>query len=194
MTNILTKRREPYKFMLIVGIVGIVFLFMTLSVLYIMRKSAADWESFRIPVIFWGSTAVIMFSSLSLQQANICFRQEHFAQYRWLTGITLGSGIIFIVTQLFGWWQLTNEGISMKTPAGAFLFMMTGLHILHIIGGIIFLLIAFIHAIKRPDYVDAFVYSVNPPNQLRLQLVTIYWHFVDALWLYLFLFLIFNQN
>lgn len=180
--------------MLIVGIAGIIFLFMTISVLYIMRKTGTDWISFQMPVIFWGSTAVILFSSFSLHHANICFREEHFAQYRWLTGITLGSGIIFIGTQLFGWWQLTTNGVGLKTPAGAFLYMMTGLHILHIVGGIIFLFIAFIHAVKRREYVDSFVYSVNPPNQLRLQLVTIYWHFVDALWIYLFFFLLYHQG
>jgi cytochrome c oxidase subunit III len=180
--------------MLIVGIVGIVFLFLMLSLLYVLRKSAADWVSFHIPLVFWISTSMILLSSITLRQANICFKQEHFRQYRWLTGITLALGMLFICTQLMGWWQLTQEGIGMKTPAGAFLYMLTGLHILHIVGGIIFLLIAFVHAMKRPQYVDSFVYSVNPPTQLRLQLGTLYWHFVDGLWIYLFLFLLYHQR
>jgi cytochrome c oxidase subunit 3 len=194
MSNILTKRREPFKFMLIVGIVGIVFLFLTLSFLYILRKASTDWISFHIPPVFWVSTGLILLSSCTLYQANICFRRERFRQYRWLTGVTLTLGVLFIGTQLVGWWQLTSEGIGMKTPAGAFLFMLTGLHILHILGGIIFLSVAFVHAMKRPEYVDLFVYSVNPPNQLRLQLGSIYWHFVDGLWIYLFVFLLYHQG
>jgi cytochrome c oxidase subunit III len=194
MSNILTKRREPFKFMLVVGITGIIFLFLTLSLLYILRKSGTDWVSFHIPPIFWVSTGMIVLSSITLRQATVCFKQEHFRQYRWMTGITLILGVLFICTQLIGWWQLTQEGIGMQTPAGAFLFMLTGLHILHILGGIVFLLIAFVHAVKRPQYVDAFVYSVNPPNQLRLQLGSIYWHFVDGLWIYLFIFLLYHQG
>lgn len=180
--------------MLMVGIVGIVFLFLTLSLLYILRKSSTDWISFHIPLIFWVSTGMIVLSSITLHLANICFKQEYFRRYRWLTGATLTLGVLFICTQLIGWWQLTREGIGMKTPAGAFLYMLTGLHILHILGGIIFLFVAFVHAVKRPEYVDSFVYSVNPPNLLRLQLGTLYWHFVDGLWIYLFLFLLYHQR
>ena len=194
MSNILTRRREPFRFMLIVGIVGIVFLFLTISLLYVLRKSGTDWVAFHIPAIFWVSTSMILLSSITLHQANVCFKREYFRQYRRLTGLTLSLGILFICTQLVGWWQLTREGIGMKTPAGAFLYMLTGLHILHILGGIIFLSVAFVHAVKRPEYVDSFVYSVNPPNQLRLQLGTLYWHFVDGLWIYLFLFLLYHQG
>lgn len=194
MSNILTKRREPFRFMLIVGIVGIVFLFLTLSLLYMLRKSGTDWVAFHIPAIFWVSTGMILLSSVTLHLANNCFKQEHFRWYRWLTGTTLTLGVLFICTQLAGWWQLTREGIGMKTPAGAFLYMLTGLHILHILGGIIFLSVAFVQAVKRSEYVDAFVYSVNPPNLLRLQLGTLYWHFVDGLWIYLFLFLLYHQG
>ncbi|QHT69544.1 heme-copper oxidase subunit III [Rhodocytophaga rosea] len=194
MSNILTRRREPFRFMLIVGIVGIVFLFLTLSLLYLLRKSSTDWVAFHIPLIFWVSTGMILLSSITLHQAIIYFKREHFRRYRWSMGITLLLGVLFICTQLLGWWQLTSEGIGMKTPAGAFLYMLTGLHILHILGGIVFLSVAFVHAVKRPQYVDSFVYSVNPPNLLRLQLGTVYWHFVDGLWIYLFLFLLYHQG
>jgi cytochrome c oxidase subunit 3 len=195
MIKLLTKRREPFKFMLGVGIFGIVFIFLALSFIYVMRKSSADWVNFKLPAIFWVSTAFIVLSSLSLNGANKAFKREEFSSYKWLTGCTLTLGILFIITQLIGWQQLVKMGVIMRNnPAGAFLYVLSGLHILHIIGGIVFLSIAFIDAIKRTTYVDAFVYSINPPNQLRLKLVTIYWHFVDILWIYLFLFFLYHHS
>ena len=78
--------------------------------------------------------------------------------------------------------------------AGAFLYTLSGLHILHILGGIIYLGVTFSHALKRVTYVDSFVYSVNPPTQLKLQMVSIYWHFIDILWIYLFVFLLYHHG
>lgn len=177
-----------------VGIASIIFLFGTLSFLYIIRKSGSDWLVFKLPFIFWWSTVIIIGSSLSLQIAHYYLRKDHFLAYKWFTGITLFLGMVFIITQLIGWRQLILEGISMGKPSGAFLFMLSGLHILHIAGGIILLCMVFISVLKRTRYVDIFVYSVNPPNQLKLKLVSIYWHFVDILWLYLFLFLLYHHN
>jgi cytochrome c oxidase subunit 3 len=180
--------------MLMAGIASIIFLFGTLSFLYIIRKAGRDWVVFQLPDIFWWSTAVIICSSLSLQMALHFLRKDKFIAYKWLTGGTLFLGIIFICTQLVGWHQVVVKGISLASPAGAFLFMLSGLHILHIVGGLVFLFMAFLNVLKRPRYVDAFVYSVNPPNQLKLRLVSMYWHFVDVLWLYLFLFLLYHHN
>lgn len=181
--------------MLGVGILGIIFIFLALSSIYVMRKTNADWVNFKLPSIFWLSTAFIIFSSLSLNGANNAFKREEFSSYKWLTGCTLTLGILFIITQLIGWQQLVKRGVIMgDNPAGAFLYVISGLHILHIIGGIIFLSMAFIDAIKRTTYVESFVYSINPPNRLRLQLVTIYWHFVDILWIYLFVFFLYHHS
>jgi cytochrome c oxidase subunit 3 len=81
-----------------------------------------------------------------------------------------------------------------NNTAGAFLYVITGVHLLHILGGLFLLVITLVNAVRRTTYVDAFVYSVNPPNQLKLKLVTVYWHFVDALWVYLFLFFLYHHH
>lgn len=194
MIKLLTKRREPFRFMLFVGIGGIILIFLALSFIYVLRKSSADWVNFKLPTIFWASTIIIAVSSLTLNGANRAFKKEQFSDYRWLIGATLSLGVLFIITQLVGWRQMIKMGIILRSnPSGAFLYIISGLHILHIIGGIVFLAIAFTDAIKRTKYVDAFVYSINPPNRLRLQLITIYWHFVDILWIYLFLFFLYHH-
>jgi cytochrome c oxidase subunit 3 len=87
-----------------------------------------------------------------------------------------------------------EQGSGMENnPSAGFVYVLTGLHIVHIIGGLVFMAVLLFKSYKNKSYVDSFIYSVNPPNQLRLKLMTTYWHFVDALWLYLFLFLLYHQ-
>ncbi len=130
-----------------------------------------------------------------MQAATKAFKKDQFYRYKWLMGATLGLGAAFIITQVLGWKQIFNAGFGMhNSVAGAFLYTLSGVHIVHIAGGIIYMAVTLSGALKRASYVDSFVYSVNPPTQLRLQLVSIYWHFVDALWLYLFLFLLYQHS
>jgi cytochrome c oxidase subunit 3 len=104
--------------------------------------------------------------------------------------MTLTLGFTFITMQCMGWSQLIEAGITLsRSPAGSFVYLLSGLHMLHILGGLIFLVVIFIESLRRTSYVDSFVYSVNPPNQLKIKLATMYWHFVDILWLCIFLFL-----
>lgn len=195
MSGNITKRREPHTFMLGIVMVSIIILFFSLSFLYLLRKSGANWNNFRLPDIFWVSTVIILFSSGTLYSSIVAFKKDKFTAYKWLTGLTLLLGVAFISTQIMGWRQLFDTGIAMhNSVAGAFLYTLSGLHILHILGGIIYLAIIFSSALKRVTYVDAFVYSVNPPTRLRLQLVSIYWHFIDALWIYLFIFLLYHHG
>ena len=105
-------------------------------------------------------------------------------------GTTLTLGICFIIMQLFGWKELfeLNANSAIRTSRG-FIIIISGLHILHIVVGLIFLIKIFIESLKRLSYVESFVYSVNPPNQLKVNLIVFYWHFVDILWVILFLYL-----
>lgn len=183
------RRREPYNFMLGLGIFGMSLMFFILTMLYLQRQARPDWVHFEMPSAFWVSTALILASSFTLHAANLSLRQEAFAFYRLWISLTLGLGLAFIGMQLWGWALLQAQGITLqKSISGAFLFVISGLHIAHLLGGIWFLAVAWVEAFRYRKYVDSFIYSVNPPNQLRIRLITKYWHFVDALWLYLFCF------
>jgi cytochrome c oxidase subunit 3 len=176
--------------MLLLGIFGSVLFFLMLTLVYLSRKSASDWMNFRLPGVFWLSTLIILLSSFSLHQAILAFRREQFFLYRIQVAMTLTLGFTFITMQCMGWSQLIEAGITLsRSPAGSFVYLLSGLHMLHILGGLIFLVVIFIESLRRTSYVDSFVYSVNPPNQLKIKLATMYWHFVDILWLCIFLFL-----
>jgi cytochrome c oxidase subunit 3 len=187
--NFFTKRREPLTFLLWTGIIGIVIIFLVLSLLYFIRKPLSEEVSVKIPWFFWISTLAISVSSITLLTASRAFKQELFKRYTSLLGITLFLGFLFVIMQLLGWREMFASGIFIdKNKVGAFIYILSGLHIAHVMGGLFFVSVAFREALKQHNYVDAFVYTVNPPNQLKLKLLSIYWHFIDILWLYLFLF------
>jgi len=191
----LFKRREPFSFMLWLGIFGMALVFVALTFVYFSQKGRSDWEYFPMPLAFWLSTFLIIASSITLHLAKQKFKYEQFIHYRILMAATLVLGSLFVLVQILGWRNLVQMNIYLNgSPSGSFLYLLSGLHIVHILGGLFFLMIVFVESIKKPSYVDSFIYSVNPPNQLRLKLITIYWHFVDVLWLYLFIFLLINQS
>ncbi|CCH56962.1 cytochrome c oxidase, subunit III [Fibrisoma limi BUZ 3] len=191
MSNFFTKRREPFRFMVWLGIAGSVMLFTVLLAAYIIRSSGPNWANVKLPNVFLVSTIAIAVSSLTLNNANRAFRQERFDTYRTYMTTTLVLGTIFILLQGWGWRQMVLAGVEMQgNPAAGFVYMISGLHLLHIFIGLIYLVIVLVEAWRRRPYIDSFVYSVNPPNQLKIKLVTLYWHFVDILWLGLFIFLL----
>ncbi|AYQ36176.1 heme-copper oxidase subunit III [Runella sp. SP2] len=182
--------------MLWLGLAGSLFLFTLLLGVYVMRKSVGvHWTDVPLPSLFWVSTCLIIASSVTLHGANLALQKDQFPKFRTFIGATLGLGILFVILQFLGWVQLIQAGIStVNNPSVGFIYLLSGLHILHIVIGVAVLAWAVYQSIKNHSYVDAFVFSVNPPNQLKIKLITIYWHFVDVLWLYVFGFLLYHHG
>ena len=191
----LTKRREPFAFMLYLAMVGSALLFLFLIFVFITKESRNQDIPIKIPGMFWASTFVILASSATLYWANKAFRQERFRSYRLNISLTLIAGIFFIILQGLGWRKMLLAGITMSNNTGGmFIYILSGLHIAHTLGGLIALAFANRDAFQRMEYVDAYVYSVNPPNQLKIKLITLYWHFIDILWIALFMFLLYHAS
>lgn len=191
----LFRRREPFTFMLYLAIFGSSLLFLFILLVF-LRKEWVN-QDIQVPLlpIFWVSTGLIVLSSFLLQDVRQSFRQEQFLRYRRGLIIVNALGVGFMATQLYGWKLLFDLQITMANDTGgSFLYILSGLHVVHTAGGLIALAIALRDAYRHRQYIDSFVYSVNPPNQLRLKLISIYWHFVDLLWVFLFLFLAFHAR
>lgn len=188
------NRREPYNFMLNLGIFSIGLFFLVLSFLYFIQVRKTLGANFHLPKIFWVSSFAILLSSFTFHRAIHSLKAELFFSFRLLLGVTMILGFVFVILQLFGWRELLLSGIYLqKSLPAAYLYLISGLHILHIIGGLFFLISLFFDTLKHTSYVDAFVYSVNPPNQLRIRLIAKYWHFVDILWICLFLLFVYHH-
>jgi len=175
------NRIHPYKFTLWIGLAGIVMMFAGLTSAYIVKRNLANWITFELPKIFWYSTAVIICSSLTVIISRNFFRQREMKQYRLWLGVTLLLGISFVYMQYIGFRQLWYQGITLtRSVSFSFLYIIVGLHALHVIAGVIALTIVLAKAfsIKRKNY-----------SPVSIDMMNTYWHFVDLLWIYLLIFL-----
>lgn len=175
------KRIHPHKFTLWVAIGSIVMMFAGLTSAFIVKSNQTNWVPVEIPKVFWISTAVIIISSLTVQMALRSFKQREMNQYRGLIGLTVLLGVAFIVLQWLGFQDLWAQRVTFKgAGAGQFLYVIFGLHAIHVIGGVIALIVMFI---------KAFAGSVKLYSSVPVEVAAIYWHFVDVLWIYLLIFL-----
>jgi cytochrome c oxidase subunit III len=176
------KRIHPHKFTMWVAIGSIVMMFAGLTSAFIVKSNQSSWVPVTIPTVFWISTAAILASSLTIQMALRSFKQRAMSTYRLLIGVTLLLGVAFVVLQWLGFQDLWSQRITLKgSGAGQFLYVIFGLHAIHVIGGIIALIVMFI---------KAFIGNTKLYSSVPVEVAAIYWHFVDILWIYLLVFFI----
>ncbi|MDZ4807644.1 MAG: heme-copper oxidase subunit III [Bacteroidota bacterium] len=176
------KKIHPHKFTMWVAIGSIVMMFAGLTSAFIVKSNQTNWVTVSIPDMFWISTVVIFISSITLQMALRSFKQRVMNQYRMLIGVTLLLGVAFVVLQWLGFQDLWAQKITFKgSGAGQFLYVIFGLHAIHVIGGIIALIVMFIRA---------FIGKTKLYSSVPVEVMAVYWHFVDVLWIYLLLFFI----
>lgn len=171
--------------MLYVGIFSIIMLFAGLTSAVILRQADTGWESPGLPFIFWISTGIILLSSVTANQALSSAKKNKLTATKTALGITLLLGIVFCITQILGWRQMVDANIYFTGPtanvAGSYIYMISGLHLLHILSGLIYLLVVWLNALKN---------RYNAGNLMGIRHAVIYWHFLDVLWIYLFVFLL----
>lgn len=176
------KRIHPHKFTLWIGIASIVMMFAGLTSAYIVKRNLANWISFDVPLIFWYSTVIIILSSLSVMAGRNSFKQGEMAKYRRWLSITTGLGILFVAMQTIGFVNLWDNGITLtRNVSFSFLYIIVGLHALHVVAGVIALLVILFKAFsaRRKSY-----------STIPIDMMSTYWHFVDFLWIYLLIFLV----
>ncbi len=177
------KRIHPYKFSLWIGMASILMMFAGFTSAYLVKRNDSNWLQFNLPPVFWYSTFVILLSSLTIHLAGKSFKARNMARYRVLITVTAALGVLFVILQTMGFQYLQNHGIKLigsgSNPSGSFLGVITGVHMLHVIGGVIVLLIMFIKAFNS---------SSKNYSSIPIEVASTYWHFVDAIWIYLFIF------
>lgn len=179
------NRIHPHKFTLWVALGSIIMMFAGLTSAYIVKGSQPEWATVEVPSIFYYSTGVILISSITVQMALKAFKERRMKAYRRLISITAILGTLFIIMQVVGFSQLWNTGVNMRgSGAGQFLYIIFGLHGLHVLGGVIALLNMFIRA---------YTSRVRNYNPVSVELAATYWHFVDLLWIYLFVFFVWTS-
>ncbi len=178
------RKIHPYKFTLWVAMGSIIMMFAGFTSAYIVKKHQVNWQAFDMPSIFTYSTVVMLASSFTIQMALKKFRNKSMGSYRQLMLLTALLGVAFMVMQIVGFTAVHNGGVKLigrgSNVAGSFLLVIAGMHILHVLGGVVAVL-----AIVFKNYKS----RVRSYSAVPVEVASIYWHFIDILWIYLFVFL-----
>ncbi|MEZ4909910.1 MAG: cytochrome c oxidase subunit 3 [Saprospiraceae bacterium] len=189
MDQVLYRRNKihPHKFALWASMGSILMMFAAFTSAYIVKQSAGNWLEFTVPKVFYFSTIIIILSSLVLHYSFKAFKAGKEKPYKLGLVIAFLFGIAFIVLQYNGWLELYKIGVDLKgNVSGSFFYLLSGIHLLHVLGGLAALIVALIHAFSLK-------FNVTDRRIHRFDLVVNYWHFVDVLWIYLFIFLLFSK-
>lgn len=180
------NRFHPLKFGLWLGIASIIMLFAALTSAYIVRKAQGNWVEFRMPPVFWWNTGVILLSSITMHWAVNSFRSFKENAFKVALFITFILGLLFMFGQFLGWEDLANRGIYIDgNPSGSFVYVISYVHAAHIVGGLIIMLVMLLKTMIKP---------FNPNRLTGVEMMATYWHFVDVLWIYLFIFFQINLS
>jgi cytochrome c oxidase subunit III len=179
-------RANRYRIGMWVGLASIAMMFTSLSSAYIVRSATSnDWFPLAMPRILFASTAFILISSVTLEVARRKLKHSFRDAYRTFLLLTALLGIGFLVSQLIAWRQLAAQGIYLASnPHSSFFYLLTGAHAVHLAGGLLALSFLWLRS-RRQSEDPGFIAR----RQATADAVAIYWHFMDALWIYLFLLL-----
>lgn len=196
---------QPKKFALWIMILGMVMLFAAFTSGYIVRRAEGNWDVFPLPMQFLYGVIIVILSSITMQWAYMAAKRDSLGQVKTALLITLVLGLAFCGVQWWGWQELTASGfrwtgmnnptpefvaengityVGSKNPASTFVYVISGAHIAHVLGGIIFLMVMVYNSFKL---------NIHKNNLLKISMCSTYWHFVGILWIYLYLFLFLNR-
>ncbi len=178
---------HPKKFALWLFLVTIVMIFASLTSAYLVKKGDGNWRTVDLPSLFWVTSGIIVVSSAVLHIAYRAAKKDLIENVKWGLLITLVLGIAFTVGQFYSWGQLIDNNIYLVggNPSESFVYLLSGFHLLHVVGGLIFGIVV---------TVNAFKYKVHSKSTTQIEMFATYWHFVGALWIYLFVFLMLNHQ
>jgi len=169
--------RRAYFTALQLGLAAIVMFFMALASSYIVRKGLGnDWQRTPMPLVVWFNTVVLLISSVTIVVARKKLEsgeREAFQSWWW---VTTGLGMLFLAGQIIAWRQLAAAGMLLSTnPSSSFFYLLTAAHGAHLAGGIFALFYVTFRQWKRSRISQA----------TAAELTSIYWHFMDGLWVFL---------
>lgn len=181
------EQMHPLRMLLYLSMMGIGMLFLILVIAF--AQTGGFSAGFQLPKFFSISTILLLFSSYTLGKVTRIYKKDKLKRMARYLGATLILGVCFICAQLAGWKELEISGMHFSGKAsGTYLYLISALHILHLLGGIIFLSFLFFKTLHMAsDSVRTLIYIRDPYRRLQLSMLRSYWHFMDFLWLGLYL-------
>lgn len=180
--------RKAKRFNLWLGMIGMFMMFAALSSGYIVYTAGGVDRGLKtiLPSTFIYSTIAIVLSSVTMHFAYLAAKKADFSRQKLLLLLTIVLGVVFFVLQVEAWGILTARGVVLVNPnaSQSFIYIFTGMHLAHIIAGVIVLTRALVGKLRNIPQVN---------NVFRMELAGIFWHFLGLLWIYIYVFLLLNQ-
>lgn len=174
---------NKWRFITWMFIITIIMLFASQTSAYLVKRAEGAWNEFEIPSIFWYSTIVLLFSSVTMQLSYNAAKKDNQGLLKSMILVTFVLGMSFMVMQYLGWQELQKQGIYVKgNVSGSFFYVFTGLHVAHLVMGVGVLIATMIYVFRS---------KVSSGKTLLIENCNTFWHFLDLLWLYLFVFLLY---
>ena len=169
---------QAYRTGMWMGLAAIVMLFAAFTSAMVVRQGvSSDWVSTRLPAIIYLNTILLLGSSLTLELSRRSLAREAAKEFVLWLYVTLGLGLAFVAGQLLAWRELAARGVYLATnPSSSFFYVLTAAHGIHLLGGIAAL--SYLVFRKRRLLLD-------PGRSTSMDVTAIYWHFMDALWVYI---------
>ena len=198
--SITTKNNRAKKMMLWFGIASLIMSFAALTSAFIASKNRKDWIVIELPTAFEASLIVIILSSIFLYLSKLALKKNDFKKSVPFFFLVIICAVTFVLLQFYGFNQLIDKGyypngtmseflknilrldFTTNNITSSFVFVIAALHCLHVLAGLLCLIVVFRKLLNKKYQSD---------NMLGFELAVNFWHFVDVLWIYLFLFLVF---
>ena len=178
----------PNNAILYISLMSISVIFVAVTVAFVYNYFENPHQRFRLPLIFHINTLVIIASSILLNQGMVAMKKDQSTRFRNLLAATFILGTCFLAFQIVGWVQLSRNGITLiHSQSASYLYLVSGLHFFHVLAGVVALGYCFMRSVMRTyNPVADLMFVTDPVKKMRLRLVATYWHFVDGLWIYLY--------
>ena len=190
-------RFHPLRIFMYLLLAGVTMLFLAFTAAYMYSRFwASDGAPpIHLPKIFVFNSLLMVASSYALRRAKTCYLQDETTGYQNALLITTILTVAFMLLQIVGWRQLFGQDMFLTSSTlTSYLYVLSVLHFMHVLAGLPFLVMFYLSAKKRmKEPVSVLVYFSDPVKRLKLRLLSIYWHFLDGLWIYLVLFFLLNS-
>ena len=186
---------HPKNIYLALLLFSLSMLFLAMTAAFVYTRVQSNLPPIKLPVLFLVNTVILLGSSYTMVRAKRAYLDDKTALYQQMLRYTLYLSIFFMLMQCVAWYQLFSQQVYINSDNSAgYLYVISALHFAHVIGGLPFLGLFLYRARKyMREPVSVLVYFSDPDKRLNLRLLTIYWHFLDGLWIYLIIFFLINQ-
>lgn len=185
---------HPLYILITLVLAGITALFLGFSAAYLYSRIQEGADAVKLPSLFYINTLILMASGGALMLAKRAYLNDRTERYQLMLLISTILTIIFLIAQIIAWNQMRMMNLTLGSDnMTSYIYVISALHFVHVVAGIPFLILFLYSArVHMKEPVSVLVYFSDPDKKRKLEVLTIYWHYLDALWIYLVVFFLLN--